>query len=96
MSKIYNFTEKDIRNAILTKASLEKINKNGKHWKGYIYYDHILIGKVKIPNDHNRIMHENKSKYIAADLKLNIKEFNSFVECTFTQNDFTNHLSKLI
>jgi len=92
MSKITDFTEKEIRNAILNKASLGKINKSGKHWKGYIYSDDILIGKVKIPNEHIRVMHENKSKFIAIDLKLNNDQFNSFVECTFTKNDYSKHI----
>lgn len=95
MSKIFDFTEKEIRNAVLNKASLGKINKSGKHWKGYIYSGNILVGKVKIPNEHIRVMHDNKSKYIATDLKLNDDQFNSFVECTFTKNDYLKHISNL-
>ena len=95
MSKINDFTEKDIRNAILLKANLVRINKTGKHWKGYVYSGNILIGKVKIPNEHLRLMHENKSKYIANDLKLTSDQFNKFVECTFSKNDFSTHIKEL-
>jgi hypothetical protein len=88
MKNIKDFKEDDIRNAILQKASLGKINKQGKHWKGYIIIEGILVGKVKIPNAHPRIMHSSKSQYIANDLKLNEEQFNSFVECSLKSTSY--------
>jgi hypothetical protein len=81
---IDDFTESEIRRAILNKAPLERINKSGKHWKGYIQVDGILVGKVKIPNDHNRVMKPGKSQYIARDLQLSAENFNAFVSCTLS------------
>ena len=69
MEKIKNFSEIEIREAILNKAPLGNINKNSKHWKGYLSINGKLVGKVKIPNSHKRIMYNSKSTYIARDLK---------------------------
>ncbi|MGA2545209.1 MAG: hypothetical protein ABSF43_01570 [Rectinemataceae bacterium] len=90
--KISDFTEKKIRTAILNKAPLKNIAKGGKHWKGPIFIDGTMVGKVKIPNEHIRIMHENKSQYIARDLQLNAEEFNRFVECTLTGTQYLSLL----
>jgi len=90
--KILDFREKDIRLAILNKASPRRINKSGKHWKGYIYWGDILITKVKIPNNHDRIMKHGKSQYICRDLKLDPDQFNSLVNCTMTGADYYNYL----
>ena len=40
--------------------------------------------KVKIPNNHNRIMKESKSQYIAKDLQLKDSEFNALIDCPLT------------
>jgi len=85
---IKDFNENEIRKAILNKAPLKRINKKAKHWKGYIYIDKVLIGKVKIPNDHKRVMKSSKSAYIAKDLSLNSDEFNKFVECTLSGSEY--------
>jgi hypothetical protein len=55
--KIKDYKESDIRKTILTKAKPVRINKGGKHWKGYIVIGDTTVAKVKIPNDHPRIMH---------------------------------------
>ena len=60
------------------------IHKGRKHDKGYIWLDGVLVAKVKIPNDHDRLMHQSKSKYIAEDLKLTDSEFNQLNDCTLT------------
>ncbi len=95
-NKIEDFNENEIRKAILNKAPLKKINKKSKHWKGYIYLDDILIGKVKIPNDHKRVMKSSKSSYIANDLSLNGSEFNKFVECTLSGTEYKKLISSKI
>jgi hypothetical protein len=95
MSRIFDFTEVQIRDAILRKAPLDDINKNSKHWKGYLYINERLVGKVKIPNAHDRIMHASKSQYIAADLKLTDEQFNDFVECSLKKAEYFEILKKL-
>ena len=92
-SEISDFTESQIRRAILKKAPLERINKGGKHWKGYLYASGKLVGKVKIPNDHRRVMRSSKSSYIAKDLCLDDQQFNQFVQCTLSGPQYTKHLS---
>jgi len=94
--KIKDFQESEIRNKILSKANPQEINKNGKHWKGYIYSNNVLVSKVKIPNDHNRIMHQSKSQYIANDLKLTEDEFNQFIECSYTLENFQEKMKSLV
>jgi len=78
---IRDFSEKEIRKAILNKVSPSHINKKARHWKGYIYLDNKLITRVTIPNDHKRIMKKSKSKYIAEDLRLEHKQFNQLIDC---------------
>ena len=84
---IKDFLESEIRSKILSKIQ-PKLNKNTPHWKGYIYLDNIFIAKVKIPNNHKRVMHKNKSQYISRDLKLTDDEFNKLIECPFKSKDF--------
>lgn len=96
MSKIADFREKDIRAAIIRKAPIERINKNSKHWKADLAVNGKLVAKVKIPNDHDRIMHASKSQYIAYDLKLDDEQFNQFVKCTFSADQYTELLKSLL
>ena len=92
---IKDFSEKNIRNAILNKIKPKVINKNGKHWKGSIYLNDKFILKVKIPNEHPRIMKQSKSMYIAQSLRLTDSEFNEFVECTLKGPEYYKIQSNL-
>lgn len=85
---INSFQEKQIRSAILNKVDPDKINKNGPHWKGYIYVNGKLITKVKIPNSHKRLFHSNKAKYLVRDLKIEDEEYNQLVNCTLSGSDY--------
>ena len=78
---IRDFTEKEIRKAILNKVN-PKITHKGKHWKGSIYLNNIFISKVKIPNEHIRVMKEKKSSFIAKSLRLKHDKFNELIECS--------------
>ena len=90
-----DFLETEIRKAILTKAPLGETNKNGPHWKGYIFANDKLVGKVKIPNAHKRIMHGSKSFCIARDLKLDETQFNDFVACFISSSEYRTMLTEL-
>ncbi|MCH8032846.1 MAG: hypothetical protein IH950_03675 [Bacteroidetes bacterium] len=92
---INDFSEKEIRKAILNKVNPAKINKNAPHWKGYIYLDNKLITKVKIPNEHKTIMKESKSKYIAVALRLEDEQFNQLIDCSMKGSAYYK-LQKLI
>lgn len=92
--KIKNYTERIIRSRILSKVTPGKINKKPKHWKGYIFIDNKLITKVKIPNDHMRIMRHNKSQYVARDLKLTSKDFNRLIDCPMKRSEYYQKLAK--
>jgi len=78
--RIKDFTEKEIRNKIKNKLN-PTVKSGGKHQKGYIYLDGKLVTKVKIPNEHNRIMKPSKSSFIATALRLEVGEFNDLIEC---------------
>ena len=91
---IKNFTEKAIRKSILTKIN-PKITSKGKHWKGSIYLGEVLIGKVKIPNEHIRIMKSSKSCYIASALRLDDSQFNGLIECPLSSSDYWEIQKKL-
>jgi hypothetical protein len=96
MGIIKDFLETEIRNAILNKTPLSKINKNSKHWKGYISLNGKLVAKVKIPNAHQKIMHSSKSTYIARDLKLDEIQFNNFVICSLSSDEYKAILEKIV
>jgi hypothetical protein len=83
---INDYSEKKIRQSILNK--INPSIQNGKHDKGYIYIDGVLITKVKIPNNHKRTMHNSKSKYIARNLRLTDDEFNALNDCTLTGAEY--------
>jgi len=82
--KIRSFTEKVIRAKLLSKLDPSKINKDGKHWKAYLSLDGKIVGKYKIPNEHDREMHHSKSQFIAQSLHLKASEFNDLIECPLT------------
>lgn len=92
--KIKNYTERIIRSRILSKLKPQKINKKARHWKGYIFIDKKVIAKVKIPNDHRRVMCHNKSQYIARDLKLTPKDFNRLIDCPLKGSEYYQKLAK--
>jgi len=94
MGIIRDFLEIEIRDAILNKSPLGNINKNSKHWKGYISINGKIVAKVKIPNAHKRIMHGNKSIYIARDLKLDEIQFNSFIICSLSSDEYKTILER--
>jgi hypothetical protein len=82
--RIRDFTEKEIRNKIKSKLNPSIQSKRGSHEKGYIFLDGKLVTKVKIPNNHIRIMKPSKSSFIATALKLEAQEFNDLIECPLT------------
>jgi len=95
MGLIRDFTETEIRKAILAKAPLGEISKNGPHWKGYLFAGGKLVGKVKIPNAHKKVMHGGKSACVARDLKLGASQFNDFAACSMSSGEYRALLAKL-
>ncbi len=82
---INQYEEKEIRNSILNKINPTiKPSSRSKHDKGYIYLDSKVVGKVKIPNNHNRPMKGSKSQYIAQNLQLEDDQFNDLIDCPLT------------
>jgi hypothetical protein len=93
--KIEVFKESEIRQKILTKVDPGKINKKSKHWKGYILIGKTVVAKVKIPNNHDRRMYQEKSKRIARDLKLDYGDFNRLIRCPMKKTEYYQKLKKL-
>ena len=77
---IKDYPESTIREKILVKLE-PRLQKGRKHDKAYIYLDDVLVTKVKLPNAHNRIMKENKSRYICSVLRLKPQDFNRLIDC---------------
>ena len=92
--KIKSYEEKEIRRAILNKVNPEI--KTGKHGKGYIYIDEKVVAKVKIPNEHKKIMHQSKSKFIARDLKLDYEDFNKLIDCPLKGPEYYTKLAQVV
>jgi hypothetical protein len=84
---INDFTEKEIRKSILRKVN-PRITHKKKHWKGSIYLDEVFISKVKIPNEHTRVMKEKKSQYIAKSLRLDDEQFNGLIDCSIKGTEY--------
>jgi hypothetical protein len=91
---IKNFKEKQIRDKILNKIKPTIQRGQGKHNKGYIYLDGVLLTKVKIPNSHDRLMKPSKSQYIAQALKISEEEFNDLIDCPLTGPKYYEKLKK--
>ncbi len=81
---INDYKESQIRGKILNKIKPRIQKGQSKHQKGYIYLNNILVTKVKIPNNHNRVMKSKKSQYIAKALKLEDGDFNALIDCPLT------------
>lgn len=93
--KIRQFKESEIREAILNKAKPKINSKRSKHAKGLIYLGDKIVARVKIPNDHKRVMQPSKSRYIAESLRLDETEFNEFVDCSLRGNEYMSILKNL-
>ena len=92
---INQYEEKGIRKSILNKIDPDiKAGSRSKHDKGSIFVDGKLRAKVKIPNNHKRIMKKTKSQYIAQDLHLKDDEFNDLIDCPLTGPKYYDILKK--
>ena len=81
------FTEKEINSAIYKKAQLTDI-KGKKHKIGKLIVNEIYYGLVKIPNPHKNEFRENKAKLLAKQLKLSMDEYNNFMNCTLSKDEY--------
>ena len=93
---INDYSEKSIRNAIKNKLKPAIQKSRSKHDKGKIYLQGKIEARVKIPNAHNKIMKESKSKYIANGLKLNHDEFNELIDCPLTGPMYYKKLEAIV
>jgi len=97
MKKIKDYEEKEIRGKILTKIkSVNPKNRviNGDHDKLWIYAEGAYVTKVKLPNEHSRVMHHSKSKYIAQQLRLDSFQFCELIDCTMSGFEYYRLLLK--
>jgi hypothetical protein len=78
---INDYSEKDIRNKIISKLNPEIKKRKSSHDKGYIRSGGKVVTKVKIPNSHTRLMRKSKSQFIATALRLNDDQFNDLIDC---------------
>lgn len=85
---INDYPEKTIRRQIINKIDPVIKKRRSPHPKGYIYIRGKVEAKVKIPNEHDRIMKQSKSRYIASALKLSDEEFNNLIDCPISGNQY--------
>jgi len=78
---INDYEEKKIRKQILSKINPKIRPGKSKHQKGLIEIDGRIEARVKIPNDHNRVMKKSKSQYIASSLRISHVQFNDLIDC---------------
>lgn len=88
-----SFSEKEVRNAILKKASPKIVNKRAPHWRGKIYVNDAYFSTVKIPNPHKRSFGQSKAKNIATQLGLNQDQYNDFISCSLSGSDYYEVIS---
>ena len=85
---IKDFKESEIRKNIIKKIKPKIPKSRSPHQKGMIVIDDKVVARVKIPNDHQKIMRKSKSQYIAASLKLTEDEFNELIDCPLSGPGF--------
>jgi len=88
-----NFTEKEVRTAILKKARPVVPNKKAPHWRGKIYVGDVYYSTVKIPNPHKNNFGPSKAKNLASQLGLNQVQYNEFISCTLSRKDYYQIIS---
>ncbi len=93
---INDYSEKEIRKGILDKIKPEIKKSRSPHQKGKIRINGKIEARVKIPNDHQRIMKKSKSQYIASALRLSDKEFNDLIECPITGQKYYEKLKNFV
>lgn len=93
---INDYPEKTIRRQIINKIAPSIKSRRSPHQKGYIYIEGKVEAKVKIPNEHPRVMKQSKSKYIASGLKLSDEEFNDLIDCPMSGPQYYEILSSKV
>lgn len=88
-----NFTEKEVRKAILKKISPFIVNKRAPHWRGKIYIDETYFGTVKIPNPHKNNFGQSKAKNLANQIGLSKDQYNEFASCKLSGKDYYKVIS---
>ena len=93
---INDYKEKQIRNKIINKIDPMIRPGKSKHQKGVIEVDGKIEARVKIPNNHKRIMKESQSQYIASALRLSYDQFNDLIDCPLTGPKYYEFLKELL
>lgn len=90
-----DFKETAVRVKILEKVESQDIDKNGRHWIGFISIGDKLVTKVTIPNDHpHQDMTDETKKNIANELKLEPFQFNNLIDCPLSSRKYYKILKK--
>lgn len=88
-----NFTEKEVRKAILSKINPKIVNKRAPHWRGKIYIGDTYFSTVKIPNPHKNNFGQSKAKNLASQIGLSKDDYNEFVSCTLSGKEYYKVIS---
>lgn len=94
---INSYPEKIIRTKIINKIDPKLKKGNSKHTRGDIFINGVWVAKVKLPNSHSKkVMHKNKSQYIAQELRLTCDEFNNLIDCQLKGPEYYEILRKKV
>jgi len=88
-----NFTEKEVRKAILNKISPTILNKSTPHWRGKIYIGDAYFSTEKIPNSHKNNFGQSKAKNLASQIDLTQDQYNEFVSCKLSGKEYYKVIS---
>lgn len=91
---IKDFTEKEIRSKIINKIDPVIKKRRSPHDKGHIEINGRIVARVKIPNNHDRIMKHSKSQYIASSLKIKEQDFNDLIDCPLSGPQYYSKLKE--
>ncbi|MDQ3190666.1 MAG: hypothetical protein M3Q58_03655 [Bacteroidota bacterium] len=88
------FKESEVRAAILKKAPYEeKSGKRSPHKTCWITYKDVKIDHMRIPNNHKKEFWQNKGKEVARKLRLSESQYNEFVKCNLSREEYESILN---
>jgi hypothetical protein len=89
------FTEKEVNSAVLKKVPYEYVDKRKtKHVIIRISINGYLVGPVRVPNPHSKGFTKGKASALASKLELSPEQYNLFIKCDFSKEDYLKHLKK--
>jgi hypothetical protein len=91
------FKESEVRSAILKKAPIvEKSGNRSPHKTVWLTFNSKKLSHFRVPNNHKKEFSPNKGKEVAKKLFLTNEQYNLFVKCDLSKDEYLEVLSDLI